>query len=165
MRQGYTLVELLIVLSIISIVSALMVPRVVGHISSMNLRTASQKTIATLRYARNRAVSERAIYIVTLNFDKRCIVLFKRKNGKTENPPSEKHLYTEKRYSLPNGVRFEKFITSKEEERKQGIQKVFFFPDGSSSGGKIFLSNTRGQQYLIQIDFITGLAKLSTVSQ
>jgi type II secretion system protein H len=165
MRQGYTLVEILVVLLIISVMSAMVLPRVAGHINSIKLRTAAQKTVAILRYARDLATSERTIYTVTLDPDKKRIVFFRAKNRKTGYPPSEKHVPEKKTYNLPDGVRFEKFITPGEEKRRQGLQKVLFFPNGSSSGGKIIFSNTKGQRYLIQVDFITGFTKLISVSK
>ena len=59
--RGFTLVELVLVISILGILAWLAVPRVAG-ISDARLDAASARVAADLRFARGRAVAERTRY-------------------------------------------------------------------------------------------------------
>ena len=52
--RGFTLLELIIVLIIIGVASALVVPRLVGSTGNLDVRTAAGKVAAFLRYAGSR---------------------------------------------------------------------------------------------------------------
>lgn len=43
-------------------------------------------------------------------------------------------------------------------ERRQGY--IIFYPDGSSSGGRLVIMTTAGRQYLLEVDTITGKTSL-----
>jgi general secretion pathway protein H len=74
-HRGFTLLELIVVLVIISLMSALVVPKLAGPMSNLDLKTASQKISASLRYARSRAASEKTTYAAVFDFDKNRLVV------------------------------------------------------------------------------------------
>jgi general secretion pathway protein H len=78
-NAGFTLLELIVVLMIIGLMSTLVVPKLVGPLADLNLKTASQKISASLRYARSQAASEKATYVALFDFDKNRLVVI--------NPP------------------------------------------------------------------------------
>ena len=59
--------------------STLVVPKLVGPLGNLNLKTASQKISASLRYARSQAASEKTTYVALFDFDKNRLVI--------SNPP------------------------------------------------------------------------------
>ena len=68
-RSGaFTLLELLVVISIIAIASAVAVPRLSGSISNARVTSAGQRIIADLARARSRAIAQSAS--VTLRFSR-----------------------------------------------------------------------------------------------
>ncbi len=77
--SGFTLLELIVVLVIIGLMSTLVVPKLMGPLSNLNLKTASQKISASLRYARSQAASEKVTYVALFDFDKNRLVI--------SNPP------------------------------------------------------------------------------
>ena len=77
--RGFTLLELIVVLMIIGLMSTLVVPKLVGPMGNLNLKTASQKISASLRYARSQAASEKTTYVALFDFDKNRLVII--------NPP------------------------------------------------------------------------------
>jgi general secretion pathway protein H len=179
--RGFTLLELLIVLTIIGLMSTLVVPRLVGPMSNLNLKTASQKISASLRYARSQAASEKATYVALFDFDTNRLVVInppipppaKRDvpvNSREavdkmlgEAPENEKDRPAGfKTYNLPDGVKLAKGV-SREGEFNSGFFRIFFFPSGGSSGGEITVANERGRQYRVNVDFITGTVQLSEV--
>ena len=180
MRKGFTLLELLVVLVIISIVAAFVGPRMAGSMSTLNLKTASKKIAASLRYARSQATSESTVYIVLFDLDRDRLTIKAGQaapNGEKESEAANGNQDTgqsnkpaggnqgggrPKVYNLPEGVRFEK-VVSDEEEVDSGIFRIIFFPNGGSSGGQVFLHNDRERRYYISVDFITGTVRLGEV--
>ncbi len=177
--RGFTLLELIVVLVIIGLMSALVVPKLVGPLADLDLKTASQKISASLRYARSQAASEKATYVALFDFDKNRLVVsnppppdkrdvpvnsreaLDRTLG--EPPDDEKDRPSGlKAYDLPRGVKLAKGV-SREDDVSSGLFRVFFFPSGGSSGGEITVANERGRQYRIHVDFITGTVQLSEV--
>ena len=166
MSRGFTLFELLIVLIIISLVSALVAPRMIGHMTSINLRTATQKTAAVLKYARNLAASEKAVCIVVFDFDEQTLYIVQGENNQQKQNLDENEKKADSRtYDFPDGVTLEKAIMPGGEEKNAGQYRLIFFPNGSSRGGDVFLSNNKGRRYDINIDFITGLVSSTAVDR
>jgi general secretion pathway protein H len=177
--RGFTLLELIVVLMIIGLMSTLVVPKLVGPLGDLNLKTASQKISASLRYARSQAASEKATYVALFDFDKNRLVIIDPSISPTEKRDvpvnSKKAVDTAlgeppehekdrpgglKAYDLPDGVKLATGV-SREDDVNSGLFRVFFFPSGGSSGGEITVANERGRRYRIRVDFITGTVQLS----
>lgn len=181
-HRGFTLFELIVVLIIISLMSAFVVPKLTGPMSNLDLKTASQKISASLRYARSHAASEKTTCVALLDFDKNRLVIinstlsplvkgdFNINNREAldkalaETPDNDKDRPGGfKTYNLPDGVKLARAV-SREGDFNSGFFRVFFFPSGGSSGGEITVANERGRQYKINVDFITGTVLLSGVT-
>jgi len=179
MRKGFTLLELLVVLVIISIMAAFVGPRIAGSMSSLTLKTAAKKVAASLRYARSQATSESRPYFVLFDLDKGRLTI---KFGQTatkedkekeaaeggQDPGASEGMADEavkdrfKVYALPEGVRFDKVVSDKNEDTSD-IFQIVFFPNGGSSGGEVLLENDRGRRYNISVDFVVGTVRLEEV--
>jgi len=180
MRKGFTLLELLVVLVIISIVAAIVGPRMGGSLSTLNLKTASKKIAATLRYARSQATSESTAYVVLFDLDRDRLTIeagqvvpnedkdneaadgSQNSGQSNERADGTQGRGRSKVYDLPEGVKFEKAL-SDEDEVDSGIFRIVFFPNGGSSGGEVFLHNDRERRYYILVDFVTGTVRLGEV--
>jgi prepilin-type N-terminal cleavage/methylation domain len=171
--RGFTLLELIVVLLIIGFMSALVVPKLVGPMSNLNLKTASKKIAASLRYARSQAASEKTTYVALFDFDKDrlSIIIPPLLNGDFEAPDEAPEEQPDggkggpgglKVYDLPDGVGLEKGV-SEEGEVDSGLFRIFFFPNGGSGGGEIIVANKRGGRYKVSVDFIIGTVQLSEV--
>ena len=162
--SGFTLIELLVVLVIISIMAAFVGPRIAGSMSNMNLRTASKKVAAILRYARSQAISESKTYVALFNLDRNSITIKaeqtvgdeeKEKDGVDGNRGGD----LSKGYDLPKEIKIEKCVWA-DGETESGLFQIVFLSNGGSSGGEVFLFNNRGNRYEIKVDFITGTVRL-----
>lgn len=181
-HRGFTLLELIVVLVIIGLMSALVVPKLAGPMSNLDLKTASKKISASLRYVRSRAASEKTTYVALFDFDKNRLVMIHSttpplvkgdlnvNNGETldktpiEPPDNEQNRPDGlKTYNLPDGVKLAKGV-SRGGDIQSGLFRIFFFPSGGSSGGEITVANERGGQYKINVDFITGTVQLLEVT-
>jgi len=179
--RGVTLLELIVVLIIVGLMSAVVVPRLAGPMGNLDLKTASQKTLASLRYVRSHAAAEKKTYVAVFDFDNRRLTVapwtpqpaqgdFRMKGsdagGRTDTaaPDGEAQATgASKTYQLPDGVKFARGV-SKEGDFHEGQFRIFFYPSGGSSGGEITVANERDAQYRVHIDFITGAAELSEVA-
>ena len=163
--RGFTLLELLVVLVIISLMSALIVPSLAGSLSGMNLKTNAKKISAALRYAQSRAVSEKVTCEAWFDFDKNKVSIIavaglKDEAGRDHSDKDMEKTEKPKTYFLPDGIRLEKGVSSSIEV-DSGLFRILFLPAGGSSGGEVILVNERGKKYKVSVDFITGGVKLA----
>jgi general secretion pathway protein H len=162
--QGYTLLELLVVLIIIIFVSAFVVPKLGRSLGNLNIKTAAKRLSASLRYARNSATSEKSTYIAFFDIDdnKLLIVPEKEKFDETlQNALSdeERRAKAPLTYELPPDIKIEKAVSHSGDTASDSFS-IFFFPNGSSSGGEITLTSERDNRLEIFVDFITGSVKV-----
>jgi general secretion pathway protein H len=162
--KGFTLLELLVVLVIISLSSALVVPRLAGSMSNLNLRTACKRVAASLRYARTRAAAEKNPYSAVFDFQRGTLSIADSRYFADESEDAglegpEKEEYVPKTYLLPPEVILEQ-ASRGELKADSGSFEVTFFPSGSCSGGEIILANKRGRRYTVSVDFITGSVRV-----
>ncbi len=161
MKKGFTLIELLVVLVIISLASAFVLPRFMAPMGNLTLKTATKKIAASLRFARSQAVSEKITRVGAFDFDHRRLIVFSENRNKLsdeEKSVSGKQL--DITYDFPKGI-FLKKATAGADEVNSGMFNIVFFPNGSSSGGEVVLSNASDKRYDIQVDFITGMVTLA----
>ena len=62
-------------------------------------------------------------------------------------------------YFFPKDIKIRQFM-KKDEQITEGIVDIFFLPNGNSSGGNIWLWNLKKREYEIEVDFITGSARI-----
>ena len=165
MKQGFTLLELLVVMVIIGFVSALVGPKLAGHGSNLNLATASKKISACLRYARSHAASEKRRYVATFDFNKNrlTIKIPQEKSEAQSGDFSDENAESApvfKPYDIPEGVKLEKAYSRDDEEVDSDIFEILFFPSGGSSGGLVVLTNDREKKETIYVDLFTGSVQL-----
>jgi prepilin-type N-terminal cleavage/methylation domain-containing protein len=67
MQQGWTLIELVVVLAVIGLLSSMAVPSIDGLIARLVLHSTSMTMIQSLRMARHRAMAEGRAYAVVLD--------------------------------------------------------------------------------------------------
>lgn len=162
--SGFTLLELLVVLVIISLSSALVVPRLAGSMSNLNLTTACKRVAASLRYAGTRAAAEKIPYSAVFDFQKGGLTIadsryFTEESADAILEDPEKEGYVPKTYLLPPEVIVEQ-ASRGELKADTGSFEVTFFPSGSCSGGEIILANKHGRRYTLSVDFITGSVRI-----
>lgn len=138
---GFTLVELLVVLVIASLVLALVGTSISRNISGAEMRTASRKVAASLRYTRTQAIltkSEKVFLVDTENRTYRA--------GEKE---------VEK---LPEGMNVE-LNTARSELTSESVGGIRFYPDGGSTGGNVRLE-ANGRVYQVNVAWLTGEASV-----
>lgn len=131
-RQGFTLLELLIVLALLGIMAGVVAPATGRFLERMNFRRQTSALVAGIRYARLMAVGKGRP--VEMRFDRQsgCFLF----NGAVEE---------KKEVDLPEGAVFtfrpETFV---------------FYPDGLATGGEMVSRNGRRSREFL-IDPLTGI--------
>lgn len=162
-QTGFTLLEMMVVLVIMSLTAAFVVPQLAGSLTKMNAGTAARKIAASLRHARSKAVTERIPYFA--DFDPRLNRLAVRKYLPAEEGKTSPEDVYYKIYDLPDGLRLD---TEQESfplrvRRQDGEKKytIVFYPTGASSGGGITVRDEDRRSYRVIVDMITGSVRLT----
>jgi len=185
-HKGFTLIEVLIVLFILGISSAIVIPMLFFSIENITFKTSVKRLAALMRFARSEAINHKSIQVLELNIKEGSYILKETKIGGGFNTNKQEE---SKQTSSDGGARFNTFpgggndetgktsslsnkiynVTHKladnigfdmiqinNTKMKDGTAKIYFFPKGNTSGGKIFIANKRKKIFSISIDRITG---------
>jgi prepilin-type N-terminal cleavage/methylation domain-containing protein len=137
---GFSLVELLVVIALISIVSAFAVPTWQRYAAKTDLRTAAREVMADFSNAKQRAVEENLdVYRLTFNVAGNSYVLSRTDTGT---------VWTKSVASFGNGIRIDSVNFS-------GGSVVSFQKRGTLSPGSLILRNGLGSTATITVN-ITG---------
>lgn len=135
--RGVTLLELLIVLVIIAIVSAVAVPIFTGT-SNAEMKSAARQLASGLRLARSAALTERRETFLVIDLAGRRF--------KVDREAKE--------YPLPRNVEL-KLFTAQKDLVDDKVGSIRFYPDGGSNGGRITLASGE-RKYEVDVDWLTG---------
>lgn len=150
--RGFTLIELVIVLIIISLLAVLLTPNLTRTLSHMEAKGAAKRLSAILRYCRSDAVNKRRVNLVVLDTASNVVSIY----SLHEEEPEPK---AERFYPLPAGVKLEKIDVGK--NLYDSSQPAFeFYPNGGSNGGTAVIRSERGRTYTIRVDLLTGGVKV-----
>jgi len=136
--RGFSLLEMLVVVTIMAAVYILVPRMFVNGVSGADLRATSRDLAAGLRQARSLALTERRETALTVDLEKRNFAL-------TGNP---------RVFKMPEKIELSLFTAQSEVvNEKQG--SIRFFPDGSSTGGRVTVSSGE-QKFFVDVDWLTG---------
>ncbi|GJM10125.1 MAG: general secretion pathway protein GspH [Lysobacteraceae bacterium] len=135
--QGFSLLELMAVMVIIGLLLALAVTSLSRSISSAEVRTAARDVMAALRYTRGQAIVKREEKTLDFNLETMAY--------KAPDRPSR---------SLPEGVEM-KLLTARSELAAENVGSIRFFPDGSSTGGRVTVIAGE-REWIVNVGWLTG---------
>jgi len=136
---GVTLLELLVVLTIMAIAAAFVYPMFGGTgVSTTDLKSAARQVAAGLRFARSEALATRQETRLLLDL--------------------EQHTFSIDRdasvHALPKLMEM-KLFTAQSDLVNDRVGAIRFFPDGGSNGGRVTLASG-ARKYEIDVDWLTG---------
>lgn len=137
-KRGFTLLELLVVLFIVSLLFALIPPLFSGAVPGAKLKAAVRDLAVTLRLARNQSITRDAETQVYLNLEKPAYAIGRQAPR-----------------ALPAGVGLTVAPAATQSTAAATRHVVRFFPDGSSSGTLINLSRGK-RSYDLHVGWLTG---------
>lgn len=137
-HRGFTLVELLVVLAIMAAAYAIAAPMISAGMSGTELKSAARQVAAGLRKARSEAVTRKNEVALNLDLELRQFEL-----------SGEKRIY-----SLPKSIEVGLY-TAQSELKNDKTGSIRFYPDGSSTGGRITVGVGERKLY-VNVDWLTG---------
>jgi general secretion pathway protein H len=137
-HSGVTLLELLIVLTLMAFIVAIALPTLGGGVSTTDLKSAAREVAAGLRYARGQAIVQRGEALLVVDVGARTFTL----------PPDPRV------HRLPEKIEIKLFTAQRDLIGGQ-VGAIRFFPDGGSNGGRITLAAGE-RKYDVDVDWLTG---------
>jgi general secretion pathway protein H len=150
-ESGFTLLELLMVVLVIALALAVSYPSISRGSTALHLRATGRDVLNTLRYAREKAVTEQTGMKVTVDRQKQELVL------------SDDLGDGGRKYLPPNDVKIQR-VALAGNEIVDGPMVIRFLPNGSSDRAEILLKSTAGSFLRIISDPITGGARIESGS-
>jgi len=137
-QQGFSLIELLIVLAITAGLLSIVAPRLNNVLEGMKFKNLAREVVASLNSTRSQAISKGEDGVWLLDIENRYF-----QYGAKQKKVS---------YSEDIGVTL---TTASKEQLSATQANIRFFPDGSATGGEVVLAQGE-RNYSIQIDWLTG---------
>jgi general secretion pathway protein H len=139
--RGFTLVEILAVVALIALALAVVSVSVGSGLTGAKVKSASRDLVAAMRYARGQAIVKREPQSVSIDVEKRR---YKAPNKKWVELPKDMTM---------------KLFTARSELEEEGVGRIRFFPDGSSTGGHVDLIRDEST-WRVEVLWLTGQVSL-----
>lgn len=162
--KGFSLVELLVVLVIISLAMVWVLPRFSGAYNRLQLKSTTRKMAATFRRAQGYAMVKKQAVRLLFDVDQGAIEI--------TSPPSEKNSGENskgaagtalRKFQVPAGMTLTLDIET-QWDTDLNPPALWFYPDGSSNGGRAILADVASEQgWQILVDGLAGTSKITPV--
>lgn len=139
--RGFTLIEMLAVVALIALAVTVVSVSVGGGLKGAKVKAASRDLVAALRYTRGQAIVKREAKTLSVDVDKRRY-----------RAPGKQWV------ALPQDMTM-KLFTARSELEEEGVGRIRFFPDGSSTGGHIDLLRD-DTAWRVEVLWLTGEVSL-----
>jgi general secretion pathway protein H len=139
-KSGFTLVEMLVVVTIIALIASVALPMLGRPSEKLRLRALADGTIAALRLTREAAIVRHIETVLMIDVDKHTL----------------QSLVVPLRRFAPDVVAKLQFAAPEQAGRTTGGFR--FYPDGSSTGGTLTLS-LRDEREVICVQWLSGEAR------
>jgi prepilin-type N-terminal cleavage/methylation domain-containing protein len=148
-QRGITLIEMLIVVSIMALASALVFPSVNSGIDSLRLSSAANSIVSFLNSGLNRAERRQQVIEIAISRAENKLVM------RSEDPSFIREL------PMPEGVSIAKLYPELfgEEENER---RVVLYPGGTVPRIGLEIVNRRGVRRIVRVDPMTGVPQLET---
>jgi general secretion pathway protein H len=143
MQRGFTLLEIIVVLVIAASAYAVLAGTLFRGASMGDLKAGARTLASGLRQAQTTAMITRRDALLTLDVEAR--------EFQVEGDATVRR--------IPDNIELKLFTAQQEvtSERKGAIR---FYPDGSSTGGRITVSSGE-RKYLVDVDWLTGRVSIA----
>jgi prepilin-type N-terminal cleavage/methylation domain-containing protein len=165
--KGFSLIELMIVLTILALSVALVTSSMSNFSKTIELKAAAKKVSGILRYYRSEAINRGLVYQVLFDSDARAV---KVQSVSLTEPVAENEANEKKGeegakalYGLPEGIRM-KEVDFASPQYSCDLPAVEFYPNGGSNGGSVLFDSQERKGYRIKVHFLTGEVKIEQPS-
>ncbi len=141
--RGFTLIELLLVLVIIAAAGSVALPNITSGQDTARLTSAARDVASALRYLRGQALLLHQETVFTLNLENNEYQVSGR----------------DKKFQIPEKIQIT-LDTAQSEIIDEGMGRIRFYPDGSSTGGRVTLKLGSVSKQ-VDINWLTGGIKIT----
>ncbi len=136
-RQGFTLIETLIVVTLIAALTLVLMGAMNGGMDGLKLRSNAKKLVAELRHSRAQAISTGSVQRFTVVPEQRTWTGAKSRSG-----------------TFPRTLDVT-FTGVRQVQSREGEGVILFFEDGASTGGRIQL-RVKNAAWNVDVAWLTG---------
>ncbi len=145
--RGFTLVELIMVLLLISISMAVVIPNINKGLQDHEVRSSALSLAAVARDLRSRALFDGVPQQLVVNLAQNSYLIARTRQVR-----------------LPQDVKFASVDGG--ESVDHDVKRFYFFPNGSNMGGEIVLADSdKAVSYLVRLEPLTGRIEVSRGNQ
>jgi len=139
--RGFTLIEMLVVVALIALAATVVSVSVGSGLAGARVKAASRDLVAALRYTRGQAIVKHEQKTLSIDVEQRRY-----------RAPGKQWI------ELPKDMTM-KLFTARSELEEEGVGRIRFFPDGSSTGGHIDLMKNDAV-WRVEVMWLTGDVKV-----
>jgi general secretion pathway protein H len=165
-NKGFSLMELIIVLTILALSISLVTSSLSNLSRTIELKAAAKKVSGILRYYRSEAVNKGSVYQVLFDSELRAVkvqsVSLTESADEKEADEKKGGEVAKTLYGLPEGVQM-KELDFPSPEYPCDLPAVEFYPNGGSNGGSVLINSPERKGYKIKVDFLTGMVGIEKV--
>jgi general secretion pathway protein H len=136
--SGFTLIEMLVVLTLIGLLVAVVIPIFGSGVSTTELKSDTRAVAAGLRQARGQAIAQRGEAVLMLDLGAHSFSV----------PPDPRVHKLAEQLEL-------KLFTAQSDLVNDNVGAIRFFADGGSNGGRITLASGE-RKFYVDVDWLTG---------
>ncbi len=163
-HNGFTLLELIVVLVIVGLIFGLAVPNLFKSIASVELKTAARKTAAILRQSGRDAYFKKIPVKAAIDVDADTITILHWEEQEPSSDQGEKPEHTAA-WVEKSRIRFVRPVdiaqcSLRDEVVVEGSFEILFSPLGHCTGGSIKLWDLKKREHTVKMDLFSSGAKI-----
>ncbi len=191
-EEGFSLMEIMVVLAIIAVLSSISMPAMRGFAASRRLNTSARAIVDTLSFARDMAITEQTTHLVIFDVDNNRYWLASSETFDAQNPSASVgqasntaaasttaaangQQVTISRtggvmgipHPLNQGISIASIVTSHNGITQQiisGVDYVYFSPTAASEDTIVYLTNANDKVVAISVEGATGRSRVEQMS-
>jgi prepilin-type N-terminal cleavage/methylation domain-containing protein len=150
-RRGVTLVEMLIVVSIIGLIVAVSFPAFSAGIDSVRMSSATGMISSFLNSAVNRAERRQQAVELIVTPKENLLMMY------TNEPGFERKL------RMPDGISIQAVLPAVDDEAPDSPRQLMLLPGATAPGIGILLANQHGSRRIVRLDPMTGFPRVESL--
>ena len=151
-RSGFSLMELLLVLALLTVLAALTVPAMRGWQQRLTLERAATALQHQISETRLRSIRSGERWMLVLSLSEKTSLQIR-----PDRPLSQPELLR-----LPQDIRLKPEPEKGQPPVDAQVLRIIFRPDGTCSATALRISDTRGNSLSLSLDRLTGSVRIST---
>ena len=147
--DGYTLIELVVVLIIVGVILSITFPRVLNQFFYTNLESGARRLSGSISYTQHLAVTKGISHRIYYNLEDGSYWI--KEVSTTEDNVELNEGIVDKKANLPEGVIFLDITTPRGKMSNTGISYTEFLPKGTGESSAIHIASGEGKVITVEV--------------